>query len=394
MPKSFFISGLLIILVTFAGCNMAKTYLKQGNYDASVKIAAQKLQRNNKKKKMILILEEAYPKAVDADLDRINSLHAAGQPDRWDEIFLIYTNMNERQLKVERTYPLVVDGREVMFQHVNYNQKVNEAKVKAADYFFNHAKYLMTLNDKFSYRQAFDEFLKAQNYTGTYPDADLYMDTCYEKGLTNLILISVNSTPFQLDKDFMINLIDFPTSQLNSFWFNYYTTDQLNGRYDVYVNITLTMVDVTPNSNSVREYTESKKVEDGWEYKLDADGHFVTDTLGNKIKVIKYKTISCTIAETRQFKIAHIEGSVNYIDGQTRQIFKSVPVAADHTFEHYFSVDRGDQDALSNDTRTKLRTRPVAYPSDIDMIYAANSTIRDVIFNVLMDNRGFIEVNY
>lgn len=380
--------------IVFSGCNMAKVYLDRGDYDAAVKTAAQKLLRKNTKKKMILVLEEAYPKAVEADLNQITYLHNQGQPDRWDEIFHIYTNMNNRQTMVEQTYPLFVDNREVSFQHVDYNQKIAEAKNKAADYFFNHAKYLMSLDDRFSYRQAFDEFLKAQNYTANYPEADLYMDTCYERGLTNLILMSVNSTPFHLDNNFMINLIDYPTDQLNGFWYNYYTTDQLNGVYDVYVNITLTIIDVTPNSNTVREYTESKKIDDGWEYKLDSDGNYVTDSLGNKIKIVKYKTISCTVFETRQYKIAHIQGSVNYVDGQTRQIVKSIPVAADHSFENYYSEARGNQNALSNDTKRKLRDRPVSYPSDIDMIYAVNSTLRDVIYNVLMDNRGFVQSRF
>lgn len=371
---------------------MAKTYLKRGDYDAAVKTAAYKLQRKNTKKKMILILEEAYPKAISADQDRINSLHQDGQPDRWDEIFHIYSNMNERQIEVERTYPLVVDGRQVKFEHVDYNQKILEAKTKAADYFFNHAKYLMSLDNKPSYRQAFDEFLKAQNYTANYPSADLYMDTCYEKGLTNLLLVAVNSTPFEMDNDFMINLIDFPSNNLNSFWYNYYSTDQRNGNYDVFINVTLTMIDVTRNNQSVREYSESKKVEDGWEYKVDSDGNFVTDSLGNKIKITKYKTISCTVFETRQFKVAHIDGSVNYINNS--RIVKSVPIAADHIFENYYSDARGDIDALSNATRAKLRNRPVPYPSDIDMIYAANSTIRDVIYDVLMNNRGFVEANF
>ena len=139
----------------------------------------------------------------------------------------------------------------------------------------------MNQNTKQGYRQAFDEFLKAQNYTGKYPDVDGLMDTCYVKGTTNLILIAVNSSPFVFQNDFMINLIDFSVSQLNGFWHQYYTTDQLGGVYDVYVNVTLTMVDVSPNNKSVKEYSESKKIEDGWEYKTDGNGNVLTDSLRN-----------------------------------------------------------------------------------------------------------------
>lgn len=391
MKKSIYLSLILLSVVIFTGCNAAKNYLKQGNYNAATYAAAEKLQKKNTKEKMIEVLKQAYPKAVTVDNDRINYLNQEGKPDRWDEIYHIYENMNERQKAVELTYPLYLEGKEIKFAHVDYNTKIIHAKNMAADYFYYHAKDLMNQNTKQGYRQAFDEFLKAQNYTGKYPDVDGLMDTCYLKGTTNLILIAVNSSPFVFQNDFMINLIDFSVSQLNGFWHQYYTTDQLGGVYDVYVNVTLTMVDVSPNNKSVKEYSESKKIEDGWEYKTDGNGNVLTDSLGNKIKVTKYKTITCKIYETRQYKVAHLEGAINYVDGKTRQIVKSVPVAADHVFENYYSTASGDERALSNETKAKLKQKPAYYPSDIDMIYGANATLRDAIYDALRNNKSFVE---
>jgi len=130
------------------------------------------------------------------------------------------------------------------------------------------------------------------------------------------------------------------------------------------------------------------------EYKLDANGNKVTDSLGNAVKVTKYKTISCKVYETRQFKQAHIDGSINYVDGQSRQIILSVPIAADHSFEHYYSKAEGNFDALSNETRAKLKAKPAPYPYDIDMIYNANATLKNVIYAALMDKKTFITNRY
>ncbi len=394
MKKNFYFFALILSLFMLSSCYGAKYSLKHGDYNAAVYKAARVLIRHHNRKKLILTLEQAYPLAVQRDQNQIDFLNAQGDTARWDAIFHIYQNMNERQLEVERAYPLVVDGRKIEFEHVNYNTMINDAKKKAADYYYHHAKTLMDLDQKFAYRDAFDEFLKAQNYSNDYPDADNLMDICYEKGLTHLLLIAVNSTPFKLDDDFMVNLIDFPRNELNGFWYQYHTTDDRNGNYDVYINIALTVIDVTPNSKSVKNHTETKKIEDGWEYKVDANGHIVTDTAGNKIKVTKYKTISCTVTETRQYKVAHLQGSINYVDGATRMIKKSVPVSVDHTFEHYYSTAKGDMRALSNDTKNKLKKRPAVYPSDIDMIYAANATMRDVLFDALRDNKGFVQNNF
>ena len=393
MKKIISIS-ILSILILMSGCMISKQYLKRGQYDLATKESVKKLQRRANKEKQILVLEEAYPKAIQQYQDRINFLHTDGQPDRWNEIYKIYSDMDALQVYVETVTPLFIDSRQIDFTHVNYDSKIVDAKIKAADYFYAHAKLLMDKNDKFSYRQAFEEFNKVEQYTSKYTDVDDLMMTCYNEGLSHLIIIAVNSTPFQLPNDFMINLIDFPVSDLNSFWINYYSTDKRNGNYDVSINVTLTIADVSPNNISTSEHTETKDIKDGWEYKLDGNGKIMTDTAGNKIKIVKYKTIRCNVYNTRQFKQAHIEGAVNYIDTESNQIVRSVPIAADHTFEHFYTTANGNLDALSSKTRSKLKERPAPYPNDIDMIYAANNTLRDVIFQVLRDNRNYIQLNY
>lgn len=393
MKKLLYFS-LLIIFISSIGCNASLQYLKKGQYDLAVKTATKKLQRNKNKKKQLTVLEEAYPKALKIGNDRINYLNTEGKPDRWDEIFHTYQNMKERQIMVENLYPLYLDGREIRFDHIDYDKKVIEAKTKAADYYYVHAKSLMKENNKFAYRQAYDEFLKAKDYNDVYKDLYDLLDLAYNNGLSHVILIAVNSTIFKLPNNFMINIINFPVNDLNSNWIKYYTTDKRNGNYDLYINIALTNISVSPNNRSSREYSETKKIKDGWEYKLDKNGNKITDSLGNPIKVMKYKTISCEVFETRQFKQAHIDGSINYVDGKSRQIILSVPIAADHNFENYYSTAQGDIDALSNETKSKLNSKPSSYPNDIDMIYNANSTLKDVIYGALMDKKTFIIQRY
>ncbi|MEA3452679.1 MAG: hypothetical protein U9Q83_12370 [Bacteroidota bacterium] len=393
MKKLLYFS-LIILFFTTSACNVSLNYLKRGQYNMAVRAASKKLQRNKNKKKQLRVLEEAYPKALQKENDRIKYLHLEGKADRWDEIFHIYQNMKNRQIIVEQLYPLYLDSREIRFAHVDYDYEILQAKNKAADYYYVHAKKLMSENDKFAYRQAYNELLKAKNYNDAYKDLYDLLDEAYNKGLSHVILIAVNSSRFTLPNDFLINLINFPTKDFDSPWIKYYTTDQRNGNYDVYANITVTSVTVSPNNRSTRNYSETKKVKDGWEYKLDANGNKVTDSLGNAIKVTKYKTISCTIYETRQYKQAHIEGAINYVDNQTRQIISSVPIAADNTFENYYSTAKGNFDALSNETRAKLKQKSLRYPSNTSMIIDANQTMKDLIYRALMDQKSLLIQRY
>jgi len=386
---------LILFFYFFAsGCISSKQYLERGQYDMAVRESVRKLQKNNSKKKEILVLEQAFPKANEVDNDRIAYLHTEGRPDRWEEIFNIYSVMSDRQKLVETVIPLVVDGRIVKFQRVDYNMKIVEAKNKAADYFYHHAKSLMEDNNKFAYRQAYDEFAKAKTYADIYSDINEQMTNCYNKGLAHVILIAVNSTPFKLPNDFMISLIDFPMENFNSFWIKYYSRNSRNNSYDLFVNVTLTIIDVSPNGSTKNEHTETKKIKDGWEYKVDDKGNIMKDSVGNPIKIDKYKTISCIVIETRQFKEAVVQGAINYVDPSSNQIIKSVPVIAKHSFEHYYTNANGDLDALTNETRAKLKSQPVPYPLDIDMIFAAKETLRQVILQALMDYRGFVQSKY
>jgi hypothetical protein len=392
MKKLFYLSMITTLLLS--ACNLSKQYLKNGQYDMAVKTAVRKLQRNKSKTKQLEVLKQAYPKAVEKDMDQIKYLNEEGQANRWDKIFHIYKNMKDRQSIVEKLYPLYLNGKLLKFQHINLDKKIQEAKTKAATYYFVNGKLLMAKNNKFAYRQAYEDFLKVKAYSNAYKEIDKLIKTCYIKGLSHILLIAVNSSPENLPNDFMINLIDFPLNKLDSKWIIYHKKKYKNYIYDVYINIVVTNVVVSPNQQSVRNYTETKKITDGWEYKLDKNGKKITDSNGVAIKVEKYKTISCYIKEYRQYKTAYIDGVINYTDGQSRETILSIPIKAEHNFENYYIKAKGDLNALSKETKSMLGNAPVDYPDDIDMIYAANSTLKQAIYNALMDKRAFIIQKY
>ena len=88
---------------------------ESGHYNRAVLISQQKLKYSERLHSELLKL------ARKKDEDRILFLHTDGQPDRWDEIFKIYTNMDSRQRLVETVTPLNLPGETIQFKHVNYN---------------------------------------------------------------------------------------------------------------------------------------------------------------------------------------------------------------------------------------------------------------------------------
>ena len=78
---------LIGVVLFISSCNISRKQLQRGQYDIAVNTAVVKLQRKPTKEKEILVLEEAFPKAVEKDNERIKFLHTEGKPDRWEEIF-------------------------------------------------------------------------------------------------------------------------------------------------------------------------------------------------------------------------------------------------------------------------------------------------------------------
>ncbi len=389
MKKITYLS--LLIIFILSSCNVSQKHLDKGEYDLAVKKSVKKLQKNNRNEKQLLVLEKAYPLAVQKDLEQIDYLNLEARPDRWESIFKIYSNMKGRQQLVETVTPLSVGGRTIKFNHVNYDQRIVEAKNKAAKFFYNQGKELMVKDDRLAYRDAYGYFVKATTYDPTISDLDSLMLVCRNLGTTYAILIGANETVYKLNNDFMVNLIDQQVLDLNSHWVQYFNKDSRNGNYDVNVYVVLRIADVSRGDIRENKRTESAKVKDGWEYKLDESGNVLTDSLGNKIKVTKYKSIFCDVIENIQHKTAHIEGMIEYEDAYTKQIIRSFPIAADHYFEHVFSLANGDLDALSEKTKRSLGGKPVAFPSDIGMLWEANETLREVIGHSLWDNRHVLE---
>jgi len=384
---------ILFSLVLMFSCNTSKHYMKKGQYDLATKHAVKKLVKNPKKAKEILILEEAFPKANLQNEERINYLHSEGKPDRWDEIYKTYAVMRDRQTIVERVTPLVVEGRTVKFEHVDYDLLIKDAKTKAAAYYYAHGVKLMAENYKVSYRQAYDEFNRAKEYSNLYKDIDSLLPICREKGTIHALLIAVNNTSIKLPDMFLINILEQNTTFINSFWVVYHVKND-GTTFDYNVNIKLNNIQVSPDAISERSYTESTNIKDGWEYVMDDKGNVKKDSLGNDMKVEKYSTISCTVIETRQFKDATATGEVEYLELASNEVLLLRDFKADQHFENYFAIASGNPAALSSESKVKVLQKIIPYPKDYEMIDGLNGTLKTVIGTLLKDNAENLLMNY
>lgn len=376
------------------GCTTSEKALNRGQYDFAIHKAVKKLRKNPDKTSEILVLEKAFNKAQQEDFDRISFIQKEGSPDKWDEVHSIYVRIKNRQHLIKTLPELTVRDnkknvvRKGKFNFVDVDNEMIQSKQKAAEYFYAHATATLKKGGRFNARDAYAEFMRVKSYYPNYQDVDVQLATAREAGTTKVMFKMKKEIPASLPPTFEAELMKISLQDLNQNWIRYYTTDIKGTEYDYTVYVNLKVIDVSPEQSKEKYYSESKQVQDGWEYQLDPKGNVMKDSLGNDIKKPKYKTITCNVVETHLSKQARVAGSLDYWDNHSSQLFKTDNIAADSFFQDGIVVVLGgDVNALTPETRKKIGRKPMPFPNPLDMLLQAGANLKGMVKNLLYENR-------
>jgi hypothetical protein len=382
---------IIILTIILSGCSSSKKQLQKGNYDAAIDKAVKQLRRDNKDVKQIAILDQSYKIANDQDNERIRFLKMEGRPNNWDEIYLVYKALSDRQSLVRTVTPLNMNGRSVDYPYVDYMPEMVNAKRKAADFYYAHGNELMKSGIKESYRQAFAEFIRAKQYIGDYEGIDNKILDAKTQGMSRVFVSIQNSSILKFPKEFEQDLLALDLPSLNSEWVEYHTQNlNDNTQYDYFVNVNVKNVAVSPDQTLQKDSVIKRDVEDGFTYVLDKKGNVMRDTLGNDIKLKKYKTLQCALVESVQTKACRIDGDVEVIQMNPNKVLKKDPIGAQSNFEHISSRALGDTQALTPKLLERTKTTPVPFPTDIEMVVRCSESLKMAIRGAIQNNRRFI----
>jgi predicted transcriptional regulator YdeE len=385
------VTFVFILSIILSGCGSSKKQLQKGNYDAAIAKAVKQLRKDPNDVKQIEILNQSYKTANELDNERIRFLKMEGRPDSWDEIYLVYKGLNDRQSLVRTVTPLNMNGKSVDFSYIDYMPDMVGAKRKAADFYYVHGTELMKNGTKESYRQAFGEFVRAKQYVGDYDGIDNKLQDAKFLGISRVFVSVQNSSMLKFPKEFEEDLLALDLPALNSDWVEYYTrTLNTNTQYDYYVNVNVKNIMVSPDQTMQRDSVIKRDVEDGFTYALDKKGNVMKDTLGNDIRLKKYKTLQCALVESIQAKACRIEGDVEVIQANPEKILKKDPIGAQSNFEHISSRALGDLQALNSNQLQRTKSTPIPFPTDIDMVIRCSESLKMAIRGAIQNNRRYI----
>ncbi len=379
MRRLLLLTVVLSLLISCGGRRQIEKALYAGNYDQAISNALKKLNNNKDKKRkqqFALMLEDAFKKAVERDLNAINRFNSDGNPEHFKTIYEIYTNLDARQEAIKPVIPLKVGGKTIQFNFADYTNDIVNFRYKASDYLIDKGLDLLDSKDKYDAKEAYNLFKYIEHINPNFEDVRELMIEAHQKG-TDFILVSIeNQTqqviPSQLEDD----LLNFDTYGLNNFWTVYHATKDELLTYDYAMQLQLKRINISPERVHEREFKREKEVIDGWEYDLDGNGNVVKDSLGNDIKIDKIIIARCRLFEYKQTKSTQIIADVVYSNLKTNELLDTFTIDSGFVFEYIYARVRGDKRALNVEDRKILNNRRVPFPNNEQMVYDTGEDLK------------------
>lgn len=380
------------ILITSCGVKQTQNNLASGNYDAAIDIALSNL-RSNKDKKgkqdYIYLLEEAFAKAKERDLNSISFLSKENIPSNLEKIYNTYLSLNDRQEKIKPLLPLklIKEGRNAIFPFDNYNDAIISSKNALSNYLYTNAKALMLTKNKMNYRRVYDDLAYLDKINPNYKDVAKMMDEAQFKGTDHVIVYTKNESnmiiPVQLQND----LLDFKSYKLNDKWTVYHSIKQKDINYDYDMLINFRSILISPEQIKEREFIKERQIVDGQKKQIDANGKVVVDRQGKAVMVDNLINASVRIYEVRQFKSCQITAKVDYIDSKSKQSIQSFPIASEFVFENIYSTYKGDRRAADDNYYAYFDKKIVPFPTSEQMVYDTGEDLKAKINGVINNNQ-------
>ncbi|MDI5897694.1 hypothetical protein [Flavobacterium yafengii] len=382
----------LFLLISSCGVKQTQNLLSSGNYDQAIDNAVSNLRTNKDKKgkqDYVYLLEEAFAKAKERDLNAINLLAKDANPAQLEKMYNTYLQLNSRQEKIKPLLPLklIKEGRNAIFPFDNYNDQIIDSKNALSAYLYTNAKKLMGTSDKMNYRKAYDDMEYLNQITPNYKNVLQLMDEAKFKGSDYVSVYTKNETNMIIPVRLQNDLLDFSTYGLNDKWTVYHSNKQKGIDYNYGMVINFRHIYISPEQIKEREFVKDRIIKDGVKKLIDANGKEVLDEKGKVVMVDDMRNATVRIYEFRQFKSCQITAKVDYINFKSNQLLQSFPIASEFIFENIYATYKGDRRASDDNYYSYFDKRAVAFPSNEQMVYDTGEDLKAKIKDVISRNR-------
>lgn len=387
--KKILLYSFIGLLLSCSGVKKTQEALNSGNYMSAINKAIMNIAENKERKSnqiYIHLLEEGYKKNTERELQHIKFLKKDGNPANFEEIYNAYNNLKSIQQRIRPLLPLYIhDGnRKVQFNFKNYNDDLIASKLSLSEFLYNKAINLLeNASYKLDYRTAYSDFNYLDEINPNYKDVLTKREEAYQRGLDYVIVEMTNNTDKVIPKRLEDELLNLNTYGLNTHWTEYHTNRIKSQIYDYQMELSFQDINISPEQINEKQISKEKQIKDGYTFVEDRNGNVVSDSLGNSIKIDKFKTVRCDFYQFTQFKSAQVTGVVNFIDLKKQQKINQYPLSSQFVFEHIYANYDGDKRALDNKLVSLLQLARIPFPSNEQMVYDAGEDLKNNLKNIL-----------
>ena len=376
-------------MLSCGGVKKTQEAVNSGNYMTAMNKAIKNLTDNKNKKghqAYVVLLEDAFAKNAQRELEQISFMEKDGNPANLETIYKKYNALKDIQARIQPLLPLSIyeEGREARFDFVNYDNAILDTKEDLSEYLYANASDLLkNARYKQDYRSVFNDLKYLSDINPGYKQTVQKMDEAYRKGLDYVKVEIDNETQQIIPERLETELLDFNTFGIDNFWTKFHANPQNGMKYDFALNLGFREINISPERVNEKQIVREKQIKDGYEYLLDDNGNAVKDSLGNRIKIDRLKTVTCNFYQFTQFKSAQIGAKVSITDLSNGQEINSYPLSSEFIFEHIYANYKGDRRALDNDLVALLDLAAVPFPSNEQMVYDAGEDLKARLKNII-----------
>jgi hypothetical protein len=379
------------LILTSCGVKQTQNLLSSGNYDEAISNSISGL-RSNKDKKgnqdYVYLMEEAFAKAKERDLNSLNLLENDKNPANFEKIYTTYLQLNDRQERIKPLLPLKLlkEGRNAIFPFENYNSQIVSSKNNLSNYLYENAKSLLSTTDKMNYRKAYDDLIYLNQINPNYKKVLDLLDEAHFKGTDYVSVETKNETSMIIPIRLQNDLLDFNTYGLDNKWTIYHGNKQKGVNYDFGILLSFREILISPEQIKEKEFIKERQIKDGQKKLLDTKGKEVIDNTGKPVMVDNLRKVTIRINETRQFKSSQISVKVDYIDFKKNQLIQSFPLTNEYIFENIYSNFNGDKRASDDNYYFYFDKKAVPFPTNEQMIYNTGENLKTKLKDLLNRN--------
>lgn len=375
--------------MTFISCTSIEKLVDSGQYDKAIYFSTNKLSGAKvNKAEYVKGLETAFNKATDRDMAFVEKLKNEGNPESWETILSVYATISNRQESIRPLLPLTDEnGKKANFLFVNTNDLEKEAKEQTINFLYSSAKDFLqearSTKNRIPARKAYDALLRLKNYSARFMDVPQLEREARELGITKILVNVQNYSQAVFPAGLEDEILRLGFRDLDREWQKFDAYPERNREYDLGITLVLSNVQVSPGAVSEKSFSEKKEIPDGFQYLLDEKGNVKKDTAGNDIKLPKNKVIEAQILEVFQSKSAGLSGRLEVVDLHTKGVRESRDINTVAIFENRAASFKGDERALTEDTKKRLGNRPAVFPTDAVLLLEAARKLRPLVISEL-----------